>query len=286
MSIRGAPEPLCERRPFKLHLFGDGSASGNPNQWVGQGRIDGWQAVDLVGPYTIRSMQVGVGVEFINQPTFAFQVNTFFHHYGDRPPDDTNEAVQSRGVGEDFTTCSGRYWFRPIRLDIPMDLIFTPLPSVNVDRDTVDSIGMGNFHSGVGIKLNTMANDGGDATIPAVDTYTFIGGYRPRKALSIYVPRSVYVNQGGANWTQAGDTVVDQTTSGALIGFTPFFFAGNLQRFNIWNVGSGATQGEGLPTLQGGDRLTFIGDCRWVGPFMLFNLNRSGPSYVRIEEYT
>jgi hypothetical protein len=286
VSIRGIAEPLCERRPFKLHLYGDGAVSSNPNQWVGQGRTDGWQAVDLVGPYSIRSMQVGIGVEFVNEPTVAFQVNTFFHHYGDQPPTDTNEAVQSRGVGEDFTTCSGRYWFRAIRLDIPMDLIFTPLPSVSVQRDTVDSVGMGNFHSGVGVTLATMANDGGDPTIPATGTYYFIGGYRPRKALSIYVPRSVYVNGGGANWTQAGDTVVDQTASGALIGFSFFFFATNLQRFNIWPPATAPVQGEGLPTLQGGDRITLIGDCRWVGPMILFNLNRSGPSYVRVENFT
>lgn len=273
-----------DRRAFQLRLYGTTAPQNVPN-------ANGWQSVYLDGPYHIRSNVIGTA-DFASQSNLPFQVNTFFMYRGDAAPPTNDWAVQSRGVGSGFAECPGTYWFRPIRLDVQMDLIFTPAASPDVSQDTVDSFGLGNLHLHSGYKLNTMANSGGDPTIPDPLTYLYYPSNRCAKAVVIYIPRVIYLGtyDGGANpnWVNAGDSLVDQSTTGALLGVSTFIQASNLGQYNTWNLTSnpGGALGNGLDTIQAGDRVAFVGDTRFVGPMFIFNLNTTGPTYFTIEVYT
>lgn len=254
----------------------------------------GWKLFHFPGPGLLRSMQVRGG-DFTSSGTLPFQVNTFLASPGVRRPIDRETTIQSNGVGALAIPFGGPWWISPIRLDVKMSVCYQPLlsPDVAAGYQAIDGCGLGNLHSHYGISLLTAANDAGDNTIPAPDTFMEIGGYRARKALTIHLPRRVFVGTwNGTTQTKwignTGDTVVDQEGIGAIVGWSTFIQAGNLGQYNTWHLPSDLANalGNGLNPLLPGDRLEFIGVSRWVGPVLLFNLNLSAPAKLTIEEYT
>jgi len=285
-NVRAGSVALGDVTPRILALDGDGTGGGDPTD------PDGWKYFDLPGPGYVRSMTVN-DVPFTASGTLPFQANIFFAQPGVQRPTDSNMAMQANGVAGLCIPFGGPWWFKPIRLDIPIRLLFQPLLSGDVAASFqgVDSCGMGNLHQDTGIKLLPMANDGGDDTIPAADTFILFGGYRARKVFTIGVDSKIYNGQwnGTSNtkWINTGDALVDQVATDVLVGWTPFMRGTSLGKYLAWHLPSDLlnASGSGIQTLRGGDRLEFAGVTRFVGPLFLFNLG-AAPAYVHFQEWT
>lgn len=254
-----------------------GASGPNPNYW---------EQIELPGPCVVRANMIGQS-DITQNVSYAMQYLGFFYAPGNREPQSPDYSMHSRGAGEGYCPHGGKWWFRPVRTDVnPLSLTFIPQICPCPSPWMIDGIGAANFHSHFGIALEAMANDGVTPTLPAANTYYAHYAYGIRKNCLIYVPRVVYVNNGGGNWTNASDTVVDQEASGALLGISEFLLANNFQQFNQWDTSPPSNVGRGLKTLRAGDRYVMSGDFRFLGPFLLFNLNKSGRTYVTIEEWT
>jgi hypothetical protein len=285
-NVRAGSVALGDVTPRILSLDGDGTGGGDTTD------ADGWKQFFLPGPGYVRSMTVN-DVPFTSSGTLPFQANIFFAQPGLQRPTDSNMAMQANGVAGLCIPFGGPWWFRPIRLDIPIRLCFQPMLSGDVAASFVgvDQCGMGNLHQEAGIKLLAMANDGGDPTIPAADTFILWGGYRARKVFTIGVDSKIYngVWDGGANpnWINAGDTRVDQVATDVLVGWSPFFRGVQLGKYLAWHLPSDIlnSSGSGIQTLRGGDRLEFAGVTRFVGPLFVFNLG-TVPAFVHFQEWT
>lgn len=281
-NVRSGSVAIGDVEPRILALSGDGSGGGDAKD------ASGWKMFDLPGPGYVRAMQVTT-LPFTTSNTPTFEAHIFFAQPGVRRPIDSEMQMQANGVGALCIPFGGPWWFRPIRLDIPIRLVFQPMLSGEVASSFVgvDQCGLGNLHQDTGIKLLPMANDGGDPTIPAADTFMLFGGYRARKVFTVSVDSKVYVGTGGANWKNGGDTTVDQVATDVLVGWSPFLRGTNLSSYLAWHVPSDLinASGSGIQTLRGGDRLEFAGVTRFVGPIFVFNLG-SVPAYCHFQEWT
>lgn len=284
-NVRKGSVALGDVEPRILPLSGDGTGGGaaNPN---------GWQMFDLPGPGYVRSMTVN-DVPFVQSGTLPFQANIFFAQPGLRQPLNSEMMMQANGVAGLAIPFGGPWWFRPIRLDIPIRLCFQPMLSgeVAASFQGVDNCGIGNLHQDTGIRLLPMANDGGDPTIPAADTFILWGGYRARKCFTVNVDsmayKGVWDGAGNNNWKNAGDTQVDQVANGVLIGWTPFLRGTLLGQYLKYHLPSDIlnASGSGIQTLRGGDRLEFVGASRSVAPMFFFNLG-SVDALIHFQEWT
>jgi hypothetical protein len=285
-NVRAGSVAIGDVTPRILALDGDGSGGGDTTD------PDGWKQFFLPGPGYVRSMTVN-DVPFTQSGTLPFQANTFFAQPGLQRPINSETTMQSNGVAGLCIPFGGPWWFKPIRLDIPIRLCFQPMLSGDAAASFVgvDQCGIGNLHQDTGIKLLPMAADGGDATIPATDTFILFGGYRARKFFSIGVDSKVYAGvwDGGANpnWINAGDTRVDQVATDVLVGWTPFLRGTQMGRYMVFHLPSDILNatGSGIQTLRGGDRLEFAGVTRFVGPVFVFNLGIV-PAYLHFMEWT
>jgi len=285
-NVRAGSVSLGDVTPRVLSLDGDGSGGGDNTD------PDGWKQFDLPGPGYVRSMTVN-DVPFTSSGTLPFQANIFFAQPGLQRPINSDMAMQATGVAGLCIPFGGPWWFRPIRLDIPIRLLFQPMLSGEVAASFtgVDSCGMGNLHQDTGIKLLPAANDGVDNTIPATDTFILFGGYRARKVFTVGVDSKIYNGQwngaGNTKWINTGDATVDQVATDVLVGWTPFIRGTQLGKYLAWHLPSDIlnASGSGIQTLRGGDRLEFAGVTRFVGPIFVFNLG-SNPAFIHFQEWT
>lgn len=269
---------IADIEPLQLTLRGN--TGPNPNFW---------EEFTFNGPGILKARPIG-GVDQLSNAAYDLQYLGFLYAPGNRPPNNNDLALHSRGCGEARIPHGGKWWLRPVRSDIvPLNLVFFPLLCPESPSDQLPMQGAANLHSHYGIRLAAMANDGVDATLPAAATAFLLYSYNLRASVTIEVPFYVYQNDGSANWTNVGDTVVDQSAggaTGALIGVSTYQLAGNYTRFNQWDTSPPTLQGRGLITMKAGDRRVFAGDSKFPGPILIVNLRRTGVSYVTVEEYT
>jgi hypothetical protein len=266
---------LGDLQPFEVRLRGDNEVR----------QANGYQIVDLPGPCIIRASPASSsGFDLLSNSNFNMQYLGFLYAPGPLAPLNNDLAIHSRGNGEGYCWHGGRWWFRPVRSDLEVRLTFFPMVCPEASTWILPGNGCANFHSHYGVKLLAMANDGVDPTLPATTTYQFLYSYNIRQNLTIRVPQLVYVNNGGANWTQAGDSVVDQT--GAIVAYSQYLIGTNLTRYNQWDGAPATNLGRGLNTIGAGCSIDFSGDHRFPGPMLILNMNRNAPVYVTIEETT